>query len=462
MKPRLGMPSCRSALRTVAVLALAAGPAAAQLGGGPTQADPDLGTSPADAPFFAPRLLIGPVDGLTTQWHGAPAQTSFPFGTIAKFKLEPHVGIEIVDVEWEGAASTSALSAECRLTTLGTHEIRARVTDDAQKVSMHTCRLEVVDVPRSGVRLLSAAPVAAPLDLDPEAPFDQLNPQTVDIWFGPEAVSQVHQLATDYFVTSIRRAVLMDVETSPQGFEPLVEWRRIGGGAGLPADAQTFHDVGVRSFEVGPPASPLRFDVETYKVHITEPAQGQFYDVDAPVTFTAKTEPAGFEPYVSWLASTKYGSATPVLGQGPSFTVFFRDVWGTLDDGTDFQWTGVRADYAKLGQDNKPCEGLDLTIGDPVSTPAPPPLSQGETWTSTIQCASSGISKYVVTCSPVGGAPSSATFFPAGCPKDPIAASLRCDQKDGTTFTVTVFCCCGEGRTASWKWNQGTMTWDPC
>jgi len=73
-------------------------------------------------------------------------------------------------------------------------------------------------------------------------------------------------------------------------------------------------------------------------------------------TFEVETTPPGFEDYVNWFASTKFGTVSTSHGRGPSFTVRFDDTWGVLptDPPIDFQWLGVQADNAFFNQDQKP------------------------------------------------------------------------------------------------------------
>ena len=84
--------------------------------------------------------------------------------------------------------------------------------------------------------------------------------------------------------------------------------------------------------------------------------EGDIVPEGVPVTFTAVTEPPGYEEDITWLATTKYGTGVPILGRGPTFTTQFDNTFGPHPDGGLWQWLGVKADNAAAGQDQKTLE----------------------------------------------------------------------------------------------------------
>jgi len=429
-------------------------------GGSPSQGDPGLSITPDKLPKYGHELLIGPVQGLTTDWHTAPKRTAIPTGTMARFRVEPHVGTEITEIEWSGAVPSAGFSAFCPIPSGSEHEIVVRVTDNANTTWETTCRLVAVDVATQDIQIVSAAPIVPELAIDLDASQDRFNQQAVDIWFGKESVAQVAEIAPDYYATSVERDVLVDVETLPRGFEPLMEWRVQGGASGLTGDAQRYYDIGLRSFEVGPPSQPLGFELEVYKAHVTSHGGGDVIDTAGPVTFTAATEPAGFEPYLTWMASTKYGSTVPVFGRGSTFTTTYVDTWGLLDDGTPWQWVGVSVDNASFGQDEKGCELGMASIDDPVIVPGPPLPGGAVTFTVTGRCPIGGVLNVLAWCGPRGGDPPAWAPTPggslvlAGCPASAVIGPITCQLGPGDLIRVLLRCCCsGGGPTACFEWD---------
>ena len=140
-----------------------------------------------------------------------------------------------------------------------------------------------------------------------------------------------------------------------------MEWRVDGKAVGLGLSLDhSFVSVGVHTISVGPPDRAQEILVETYDVNFTSHIPGvDIVPEGEPVTFDAVTDPPGFESFITWIATTKYGTGTPVLGYGPVFTVQFDDTWTELEDGSIFQWLGVKADNAVFGQDQKIIESED-------------------------------------------------------------------------------------------------------
>ena len=76
-------------------------------------------------------------------------------------------------------------------------------------------------------------------------------------------------------------------------------------------------DVGAHVVEVGPILAPSAVEIETYSVTITSHVSGEDTVPEGePIVFTAETDPPGYETEITWLSSTKYGTAEPILGEG--------------------------------------------------------------------------------------------------------------------------------------------------
>ena len=117
-----------------------------------------------------------------------------------------------------------------------------------------------------------------------------------------------------------------------------------------------FRSVGEHTVSVGPTNRTIGVVIDTYSVTIaSHKSREDIVPEGESVMFKAFTDPPGFEEDIRWLSSTKYGTAAPVLGFGPTFTCQFDDTWGVDPAIGDFQWLGVRADNATFNQDEKGC-----------------------------------------------------------------------------------------------------------
>jgi hypothetical protein len=138
-----------------------------------------------------------------------------------------------------------------------------------------------------------------------------------------------------------------------RGLGALLEWRHEGEAIGL-MEASRALSKGIHALEAGPPGAPACYEVLTYEVELQATSAG-VWEEDQLLTFVAQTDPPGWEEEIRWLAATKYGVAWPLLGRGPTFTTRFSGTFGpgTPGRGGFWQWLGVRADSAVLGQDQK-------------------------------------------------------------------------------------------------------------
>ena len=294
---------------------------------------------------------IGPIEGFTTAWHPAPAQTALPLGAILKIKQ--HFPADSL-VTWSGAAElardATVSTAECSLTTVGSQLVRVTVTMPNGEEAVHELAIDVMDISPAAVEIGAIAVSVAPFDIGETSS----NQATMGHFFG-ESIAGITQIGEAAYRTSIDRSVIASTEANPPGFSPLIEWRAGGVPVSLGRSARVkFFDVGDHVLSAGPPDYSSQIDIETYRVTITSHEAG--LDIVAEgesITFTAVTEPPGFEDDITWLSSTKFGTASPVLGSGSTFNTEFNHTYGPDPDGGVWQWVGVRADNANFGQDQK-------------------------------------------------------------------------------------------------------------
>ena len=305
------------------------------------------GDAAAESPF-----QIGPVPGLTTAWHPAPAVTSVPLGSKLTFKRQQRWGVSI---SWRGATQVSSdrywSVAEYHADTTGRHVVTVEyLKADGELVAEH-CALDVVDFAAEQIRFSAVEASVDPVVLD----SDDLNASTFD-YFAGGSIAGLRRVSGNHYRTSVGRWIHLEIEIEPAGFAPLIEWRYTSQEPTLGTSRKLrFSQPAVHSISVGPTADPWEVLLETYQVEITSHVSNQtVIPTDVPVTFTAVTDPRGFEEEITWLASTKYGSCDPVMGQGAEFTVRFEDAWGS-DERTrePFQWLGVKADHVVFNQDQK-------------------------------------------------------------------------------------------------------------
>ncbi len=199
-----------------------------------------------------------------------------------------------------------------------------------------------------------------PIEIDENLPPDVLNEQTMSYYFG-ESIARLIDLGDGAYRTSANRTVHGSVDVDPPGFAPLMEWRIDNEPVLLGATAALrfgTNDIGNHAVGVGPTGTSEVIEIETYSVTITNLTGEDFIPDGESVIFIAETDPPGYEAEITWLSSTKYGVAIPVLGEGPVFVARFDDTWGVDADGDPFQWLSVKADNTAFGQDGD-CDELD-------------------------------------------------------------------------------------------------------
>ncbi len=308
-----------------------------------------------------PVFEIGPIAGLTTEWHLTPAETAIPLGTVVFFRQPTP---QNANVTWQGAIEfkrdADSSTAICPLVNTGQVVVQAVVSvpsgvGDQGPIFLNSSTsravLNVMDVAVDQITVLPLDVYADPVEIDESLPQDELNNQTMSYFFPiSKSIAQLTQVGPNQYRTSVARELTFTAQTKPAGFESLMEWRRDGEafGFGRTVVHKTVATPGTFTFTVGPDSQPETIEIDTYSVTVT--SHTSFVDVipqGEPVTFTAVTNPPGYESEITWLSSTKYGAGSPVLGNGPSFTTQFNNTVGP--DG--FQWLGVRADNSAFVQD---------------------------------------------------------------------------------------------------------------
>ena len=332
----------------------------------------------ADTNVVDPTFAIGPIDGLTSSWYLAPPVTSIPLGTYVQLHqpASPHSIVKWTGAE-EVARDAQGSTAECWLLEPGPHVVRVDVVGPDQGSSGHveqsssSCVLNVVNIPLDQITVSVAEVWVDPVAIDESLPQDQLNELTMDYFFGL-SIAALHDLGNGRYRTSVDRLVHMTVAVDPPGFAPLMEWRFDGAAREIGASTTTwFTDIGNHVAEVGPLLNPAEIEIETYSVTITSHISGEdIIPEGEPVLFEAVTDPPGYENEIAWLSSTMYGTAEPILSEGPVFIAEFNDTWGPWpeDPSVLFQWLGVKADNAAFNQDQKPIllEFCDGFCGEPA------------------------------------------------------------------------------------------------
>lgn len=347
-------------------------------------------------------LYLEPVAGLTTARHPAPRAVSIPVGTVLRFTQAIPWGMQVAwevvspsdgssgDVRGTREDSLDVSSADigetlrCPVDTVGSLTVSARLfAADGSMVRENTRTLKVLDV---SLRDITVEPIQ--VRVDPVDLHEGLtNEETMHLFFEVSSIANLYEVRDRFgdgsflrplrrsqrgkmqaadesprrFVTSINRPIEFRVAVDPVGMAPLIEWRIDSDAVRLGAWTQeTFSGPGQHTISVGPTDRFEQVDIEIYSVEIT--SHEDMVDIvqeGTPITFQAVTDPPGFEDDITWVSSTKDGTASPVLGTGPSFTVTFEDTFADDPANGYFQWLGVRADNTTFGQDQKPPRSFD-------------------------------------------------------------------------------------------------------
>lgn len=355
----------------VAALALGSSPAAAQ-----------SATRPAGEQPVNHRLELGPVPGWTTDWHPAPVATGLPLGATVRLRVR---GLGTASPTWHGATEVERLAggsiAERRLDTPGPLAITVAWLDrDGQRIE-DAIAAEVIGLDGIPPGVTDVRLAADDLVLD----GPDLNAVTMAYYFRPSSIAALREIAPGHYRTSISRWFDLSAQVEPAAFAPLVEWRLDG-----TAQRHLGTEIGLRLYTggshvlaAGPLGGSASTRLDTYLVHITSPEVGAEIPDGESVTFSAVTDPPGFEDDITWLASTKYGHSDPVTGRGPTFTTRFQNTETVAG-----HWLGVKADHATLGSDGKgpgvvPRPQVSRgAASSPSPTPSPFPTTFSGTCTS--------------------------------------------------------------------------------
>ena len=385
----------------------------------------DAGDGQGDPEQVAvPRMFIEPMAGFTSGRHLAPTRTAICRGTEVTLCQEVPVG---ATVTWGGISESARIGddsfATKRLATVGEQVIVAVVETKDGDVFENSVVFDVVDITLDEIQIGTPTVVASELTMSDS----MSNQETYKLYLARESIAQFRKVslerqlieatsdgrfgrrtklppsnALERYRTSTSRTIRYGVSTDPPGFSPLMEWRvgdvAWGLGATIPIRVD---EPGVHVISVGPPARPRQVELETYSVAITSHLRN--HDVvqeGEVVVFEAVTDPPGYEDEITWLSSTKYGTASPVLGSGPTFAVQFDDTWGINDRGMPFQWLGVKADNTTINQDQTGTEmwlttlnnGPDLLSAWDFGMNGRPPIPAdffapgSDPWTGSIEC----------------------------------------------------------------------------
>jgi len=335
-----------------------------------------------------PRLYIEPITGLTTVRHVAPESITVPVGMVlsVSHQLPTRAGGTDTDVDQPGSGPTASVPhapirwlgateidrssdmsrAELAIEREGDYTVEATVADVDGTTVHNVLRVRAVDLALDRIAIRRAVPRVDDRSLTEES----TNWETMQAYFGEsiaplvplaasrEGRSRGAKPALSRFRTSISRTIRFDLRTDPPGFESLMEVRAAGLSPYLAeSNPQYFVTSGVHRVSVGPPRVARDFEIETYEVLIVSHTHGvDIVPEGQPITFEAVTVPPGYESEINWVSSTKFGTARPVVGRGPTFTTRFDDAWGSSYDQPEIlmQWLGVKANNAVFGVDPEP------------------------------------------------------------------------------------------------------------
>ncbi|RMH27708.1 MAG: hypothetical protein D6693_04910 [Planctomycetota bacterium] len=323
-------------------------------------------------------LTYGPVAGFTTRAYPAPAHLVAPIGAVVPLHLEG-AGRDAV-VVWSGDAgvTVSANGATCVVNSLNDINVSAFVPATGKTYS---CVIEPAFF-LSRFRTLGVRVDPSDSGLDSA----RTNAERVAIHMNTPSISTLSPMPDGSFALSVNGSLSATATTrvfslshrrflDGSALAPLLEWRVDGKPVGV--GEHRFTTPGRHTVSVGPPSQASTLDLIVYRVDIQGPGvSDKTIPIGTPLTYTATTTPPGFEDHVTWLASTKFGSAEPALGRGASFTTMFRDTFGEVDGSVARRsWVGIRADNVGIGSD---ITG-DLIFSDPDG--AGPWTPSGPGWT---------------------------------------------------------------------------------
>ncbi len=329
-------------------------------------------------------LRMQAIAGLTTGVHVAPAHATVPQGASVRFvqsfpssgPVGSGLGSGLVWVGAEEVSRTDSESvAECFFNESGTYDVAARMVTGSGRVEwQNSCRVSVVSTPVDRIGVENVDGYTRVIHVTQGTPFNVAYDyfSREDSIAGLQTVEPANTLRRldgrrsrraqsksiregEVFVTSVDRTITLNAAVNMRIFSDVVEWRVDGRPFALGQSAEfRFATPGRHTISVGPPRNARELTLDVYSVEITSHINGtDFIRQGVPVTFEAVTNPPGFEEYITWIATTKFGTMSTVAGAGRTFTVRFDDTVGDDPDNGRFQWLGVRADNVAFGQDQK-------------------------------------------------------------------------------------------------------------
>lgn len=332
-----------------------------------------------------PGLLLGPIEGLTTAWHVAPEKFAVPRGSTVQLRCQVP---STAQVRWTGATEISrndeGSTAECPTAEFGIHQVGVEVVlsqEDPSKEKeprkpretearplIYECEFEVVRAAASSIRVGTPSITRAPLRISETASNWELLKH-----YTSGSIAEVHEIGAGRYATAVQTPVTLSARVGPGIFGALTEWR-VDGEAVLLGEYvhYTFLHHGKHVVEVGPPGMTTSLEVEAYEVTL-EPATPTSSDIvdGVAATFTAHTEPKGFERYVTWLGAARFGTVAPATGTGEKFTVTFDKTISREASGNLARWVGVRADHATIAVDAFLSGTVEVAVLDGDDNPYP-------------------------------------------------------------------------------------------
>jgi hypothetical protein len=181
------------------------------------------------------------------------------------------------------------------------------------------------------------------------------------------SVHMTDEMSKSPLVRPAKTVLTCHAVTNPPGYEDLIEWT--GGGTpevGWGKEFSTSYKTRGRYTLSAGPSDSVDFDVyEVSSIHRAS-RYGETVWSGYPITFTATTNPIGYEKYVTWSVDTMHDMhtrAVPSQGSGPVFTTTFSP-----KDESGIMWAQVYADAAPaLESADASCPIPTISIRSPVA-----------------------------------------------------------------------------------------------
>lgn len=344
------------------------------------------------------QIEIGPVPGMTSEWHPAPGSANIPAGTTVQFRLDlgtAYIGradinrdlrIDLGDFaafalvfgqsgagnpelfaasDFNGDGRVNLVDFATFAGEFGAVGLRVPYRWSGAVEIAFVNRVWLIEVPFGAegpatvelqadygngfeqvvgltysVVAVDASQIA--YSLAEIVPIDEYPPGMQMLLKG--SIAPVDQTGPNQYLTTIERQIRLRASTDPAGFEPLIEWTVDGQVlATLGSEIErNFPDVASHAISFGSPTGGGAILVQTYRTTIT--TQYHPIAVGMNVTFEAVTQPPGYENYIRWYADTLRGESSVEWGTGSTISVLYSDVI-RQEDG--FVCYGARANHAR-------------------------------------------------------------------------------------------------------------------